>query len=109
MSVTDEVAVLVPAELGAVESLTTLATPQLSLVADGAPRATLLALHLPASAVTVTSLGQVIDGFSDWESVVLGERVDLGGCRFIKKKKRVLVPAGYGSLASFTSLATPQV
>ena len=44
-------------------SLVTLATLQLSAVA-GVPRATPVAVHKPASTLTVTSAGQVIVGFS---------------------------------------------
>src|SRR6266481_5964664 len=62
MSVTVQMTALVPTAYGSVPSLTTLATPQLSLVLPGAPRNTFVAVHWPASALTVTLAGQLIVG-----------------------------------------------
>src|SRR2546427_519087 len=64
MSVTVQTTALVPTAYGSLPLLTTVATPQLSLVLAGVPRLTLVALHWPASALTVTSAGQLIDGRS---------------------------------------------
>src|SRR5438093_101292 len=63
MSVTVQMTALVPAEYGSVASLMTPATAQLSEV-TGLPRLTPLAVHRPLSVLTVTSVGQVIDGAS---------------------------------------------
>src|SRR5438477_12397635 len=55
---------LVPTGYASFASLTTVPTPQLSLVLAGAPSATPLALHRPTSALTATVAGQLIDGRS---------------------------------------------
>src|SRR5256884_9581731 len=39
----------------------------------------------------------------DWKRVVLGKRVDLGGCRIIKKKKKICCAAWYGTVAKSVS------
>src|SRR6266853_2354117 len=63
-SVTVQTTALVPTGYGSLASLTTVPTPQLSLVLAGGPSATPLALHRPTSALTATSAGQLIDGRS---------------------------------------------
>src|SRR3989442_5091165 len=85
------------------------ATTLFRSVADGAPRATLLAVHLPLSAVTGTSLGQVIEGLSGSGTKTFWGQLCWLACILVTIQVTVLVPAGYGSLASFTTLATPPV
>src|SRR3989442_3844149 len=103
----NQAAVLVTSAFALLDSLPILATPQLSLVADGAPRATLLALHLPPSAVTVSAVGELIDGFSAYGMVTFcvqdflfprmsGYRPDTG-----------MLPAQAGLLAALAAPANP--
>src|SRR5436309_330150 len=73
-------------------SLVTLATPQLSLVLAGTPSATPLALHRPASVLTVTAAGQLMLGV--WLSLTVTEKVQLE-----------LLPAA--SVAVHTTLLVP--
>src|SRR5437867_9004963 len=63
-SVTVQTTALVPTGYGSLPSLITVLTPQLSLVLAGTPRTTPVATHESLSALTVTSAGQLIEGFS---------------------------------------------
>ena len=66
MSIAVHTTLLVPTPYGmsSLTSLTTLATPQLSLVLDGTPTTSVmpLASHRPSSVLTVTVAGQLIVG-----------------------------------------------
>src|SRR2546426_1010662 len=64
MSVTVQTTRLVPTAYGSLPSLTTLETPQLSLVETGTPSTRLLTVHRLRSELVNTSAGQVIVGRS---------------------------------------------
>src|ERR1051325_9351878 len=70
LSITSQVMVLVPSAKTVGASLVTVATAQLSAVV-GVPRVTLVDVHWPASALTVTLLGQTIVGNSVSRTVTL--------------------------------------
>src|ERR1043166_5307425 len=70
VSITSQVTVLVPIGKLAGASLVTVATAQLSAVV-GVPRVTLVDVHWPSSALTVTLLGQTIIGNSVSRTVTL--------------------------------------
>ena len=88
--------------------LTTLATPQLSVVVL-VPRATPLAVHKPASASTITSTGHVIDGSSLSCTVTICSQVAVLPLSSVTVHITLVVPSPYGSTELFTTLANPQL
>src|SRR5712691_11816932 len=108
MSVAVQITALVPTGYGSLPLLTTVPTPQLS-PAIGVPRLTLVALHEPGSALTVTAAGQLMLGA--WSSTTITFCVQLLELPLtsVTVQTTALVPTRYGSLASLTTLLTPQL
>src|SRR5438034_5547419 len=109
MSVTVQTTRLVPTAYGSLPLLTTVATAQLSLVLDGVPRLTLVALHWPRSAFTMTVAGQVMLG--GWLSTTMTCWVQVLWllCMSVTVQTTRLVPTAYGSVPLLTTVATPQL
>src|SRR6266446_6923999 len=107
-SVTVQTTALVPTPYGSLPSLTTVLTPQLSPLI-GVPSTTLVALHWPRSALTVTAAGQLMLGA--WLSTTITCWVQLPElpCTSVTVQTTALVPTGYGSLPSLTTVLTPQL
>src|SRR3989442_14910888 len=104
MSVTVQTTRLVPTAYGSLPLLTTVATAQLSLVEAGVPRLTLVALHWPRSAFTMTVVGQVFffNGLATTEicSLPLLWAFPIS----VTVQTTALVPTAYGSLPLLTTV-----
>src|SRR3989454_9665196 len=104
MSLTVQTTALVPTGYGPLPSLTTLATPQLSLGLAGTPSTAPLALHKPASALTVTVAGQLMLGASSSTTITCCVQLLWLPYRSVTVQTTALVPTGYDSLPSLTTL-----
>src|ERR1043166_1091447 len=109
MSVTVQMTALGPTRYGSVASLVTLATAQLSLVLAGIPKSTPLAVHKPASVLTVTLAGQLIAGAWLSTTITCCVQVALLPWMSVTVQITALVPTGYGSVPSLLTLATAQL
>src|SRR6185295_487128 len=89
--------------------LVTVSNPQLSLVATGTPSTTPLAVHRPASVLTVTLAGQVIVGASWSSTVTTCAQV----CRLplvsTAVQVTVVFPCAYTSGALLVTVSNPQL
>src|SRR2546427_820041 len=96
---------LVPTAYGALPLLTTVATAQLSPVV-GVPSTTLVALHWPRSALTVTGAGQVMLGAWLSTTMTCWVQVFWLPCTSTTVQMTKFVPTGKLAAALLVTLAT---
>src|ERR1041385_2715771 len=108
MSMTVQVTIVLPTGNCAGASLLTESTPQLSEVV-GEPRSTPVAKQLPASALTVTAAGQVIDGTSSSVTVTVCWQVAELPCTSVTVQVTMEAPTGNCAGASLLAVSTPQL
>src|SRR5947208_3009504 len=94
MSVTVHTTWLVPTGYASLALLTTLLTPQLSLVLAATPSTTAVARHEPLSALTVTSAGQLIEGSSVSLTVTVKVQLELLPEASVAVHTTLVVPFG---------------